>query len=100
MASGKDWAQNILVILFAAAIVALGADELYRRHQENVRSGAGTAGSGMVKELLGPDVKARLSPEAVQESIDRQEAAREEREAQPTDEDRSELGSLVEDLFK
>ncbi len=104
MPSGKDFMQSITIIAFASAIVALGAQELYQRHGKRTIS-SGRNAPGMLQDLLGPDVRARMSPEAAGQAADRRKAEGSAQKAdvprdQLTKEDRSELDSLLDGLLK
>lgn len=104
MPSGKDFMRSIAVIVSAAAIVALGAQELYQRHRAGSR--ASTRGTeGLVRELAGSDVRAQMSPQAAEDAAARREEASAKRTTdasadQLSDEDKGELTSLLDGLLK
>jgi len=70
MPSGQDILRSATIILFASGIVAIGADQLYRKHR--VLDGSRNMQSKelrMLEDFSGSDVKARMAPERAQRTV-------------------------------
>lgn len=108
MPTGQDLLRSATIILFASGIVAIGAEELYRKHRGGSFSRRAIAREHrMVEELSGPDVKARMSPDRAQKSVEgrREREAGTEASSTPTRDslsrsDRKELDGLLDTLIK
>jgi len=75
MPSGQDILRSATIILFASGIVAIGADQLYRKHR--VLDGSRNMQSKelrMLEDFSGSDVKARMAPERAQRTVNQRTA--------------------------
>ena len=79
--------KNIFVMLFAAAIVALGAAELNRSYGKHIRSGLSAdgkrGGKDLAGELHGRDIRANPSSGAAKQASAAEDGAPLKKESQP-----------------